>query len=825
MEKAINPTQLTGYKEGTEMLKLSIPVNGMSCASCASRIETSIKKLKGVHSASVNFATEKANVIYDPTEVDLSQIGKSIEDAGYQTGELNMQVSIRGMSCASCVSRIEQQLRSLPGILDASVNLSTEQAFIKYLPEQVDFDRIQRAVQDAGYEVPISEEKTEPDQLPAKKTKVRKLWRKFIVAVFFTILVFIGSFSRLFPGLQTVPERIVWITLFLLTLPIMFYSGRQFFVGAWRALKHRAADMNTLIAVGTGSAFAYSTITTFVPSLFPETLRHVYFDTTAVIISLILLGKLLEARAKGRTSEAIKKLMGLQAKTARVVRDGNEQDIPIEEVLVNDIIVVRPGEKIPVDGIVIDGSSSVDESMITGEPIPIKKGKNDEVIGATINKTGSFRFSASKVGKDTMLSQIIKMVQQAQGSKAPIQRLADIISSVFVPIVIVVAIMSFVVWFDFGPEPRVTFSFITFITVMIIACPCALGLATPTSIMVGTGKGAENGILIKDGEALETAHKLSVIVLDKTGTITVGKPDVTDVVTAESFNSDELLKLAASLERGSEHPLGEAIVEHARSKEITLADPQDFQAIPGHGVEGDVDGRHVLLGNYKLMSERGIDVRLLKTEADRLSDEGKTAMFIAVKDLAAGIISVADPIKKNSADAIEAMEKLGITVVILTGDNQSTAHAIARQVGVSRVLAEVLPEDKVKEVVKLQQEGHVVGMVGDGINDAPALAQANIGIAIGTGTDIAIEASDITLIRGDLSGVPTAIRLSKATMRNIKQNLFGSFIYNSLGIPVAAGILYPFFGILLSPIIASAAMAMSSVTVLSNALRLRQFKI
>jgi len=544
-----------------------------------------------------------------------------------------------------------------------------------------------------------------------------------------------------------------------------------------------------------------------------------------VIITLILLGKVLEARAKGRTSEAIKKLMGLQPKTARVIRNGAEVDIPIEEVIVGDEILVRPGEKIPVDGVVVQGSSSVDESMITGESLPAKKGAGDEVIGATINKTGSFRFQATKVGKDTVLSQIIKMVQEAQGSKAPIQRLADIISGYFVPVVIVIAILAFVVWFNFGPQPALTYAFITFVTVLIIACPCALGLATPTSIMVGTGKGAENGILIKDGEALETAHKMNVIVLDKTGTITVGKPLVTDIVAAKGFLADDLLRLAAAVEKGSEHPLGEAIVESAKAEKIDLPEPQSFNAIPGHGVVAVVENRQVTLGNLKLMRDRKIELTQLEDHAIRLADEGKTPMFIAVGNQAAGIIAVADPLKEDSRQAISQLQAMDIEVLMITGDNRRTAEAIARQVGVDRVLAEVLPEDKAFEVKKLQLEGKIVGMVGDGINDAPALAQADVGIAIGTGTDVAMEASDITLIKGQLSSVAIAIKLSKATMRNIKQNLFGSFIYNTAGIPIAAGVLYPFFGVLLSPIIASAAMAASSVTVLSNALRLRRFKV
>ena len=632
------------------------------------------------------------------------------------------------------------------------------------------------------------------------------------------------TFGEFIPVLKAIPTQINWIILFLLTTPVLFWAGSRFFRGAWSATRHRTADMNTLIALGTGAAYLYSLVATFLPGVLPEGLRAVYYDTTAIIIALILMGQTLEARAKGQTNEAIRKLMGLQAKTARVVRNKEEVDIPVEEVLVGDIVIVRPGEKIPVDGVVTEGSSSVDESMITGESIPTSKKPDDEVIGATINKTGSFRFRTTKVGKDTALSQIIKLVQQAQGTKAPIQRLADVISGYFVPVVILVAIWSFAIWFVVGPEPVLLHALVTAVTVLIIACPCALGLATPTSIMVGTGKGAENGILIRSAESLETAHKLNAIVLDKTGTITKGKPELTDVVVSGKIAENELLRLAASVEKSSEHPLAQAIVDGAHNRQITLVDASDFEAVPGHGVKATVDGRALALGNLKMMAQIGASLDGLKSQAQELADNGKTPMFVAVDGQTAGIIAVADTVKEDSREAIARLKKLGLEVIMITGDNQRTANAIARQVGVDRVLAEVLPEDKALNIKKLQQEGKIVAMVGDGINDAPALAQADVGLAIGTGTDVAIEASDITLIKGSLTGVVVAIELSKATMRNIKQNLFGSFIYNSLGIPIAAGLLYPFFGILLSPIIASAAMALSSVTVISNALRLRGFK-
>jgi Cu+-exporting ATPase len=615
--------------------------------------------------------------------------------------------------------------------------------------------------------------------------------------------------------------------LWALATPVQFVIGWQFYKGAWGAFKHRSADMNTLIAVGTSAAYLYSVAATLFPSFFESggIEPHVYFETSALIIVLILFGRLLEARAKGQTSEAIKKLMGLQPKTARVIRDGKEVDIPVEEVLVGDIVIVRPGEKIPVDGIIQEGKSAVDESMITGESIPVKKGPGIEVIGATINKTGSFKFKATKVGKDTALAQIIKLVQDAQGSKAPIQRLADVISGYFVPIVISIAIATFVIWFNFGPFPSLTFALLNFVAVMIIACPCALGLATPTAVMVGTGKGAENGILIRGGESLETAHKLDTIVFDKTGTLTKGEPEITDIITVNGFSEEEILKYAACAEKNSEHPLAEAILKRAEEKQIKLIDPEQFNAIEGHGIEASIDGKEILLGNAKLMRDRQIEIESLEKKADELAQDGKTPIYISLTGKAAGLIGVADMLKESSVHAVAKLRNMGLKVVMLTGDNRRTAEAIAKKVGIDDVLPEVLPEDKVHEVKALQSGGRRVAMVGDGINDAPALAQADIGIAIGSGTDVAMEASDITLIKGDLLGVVTAIELSKKTIRIIKQNLFWAFFYNTAGIPIAAGVLYPFFGILLNPIFASLAMAFSSVSVVSNSLRLRRVKL
>jgi Cu+-exporting ATPase len=807
-------------------VRIELPIRNMDCASCAVNTERTLNSLEGVQKASVNFASAKAHVTYDPAHISLSDLGEEIRKAGYAVGRAETDIAIKDLRCASCVRFIERTLLATPGVLDATVNVTSGQTHVIYVPGSATMARLRSAIESTGYQVEKlpAAEPAEDAERASRLAEYRGLRRRFLVALVLAACVFILTFGDYMPGLREIPRQTNWIILFVLATPVLFWAGSRFFTGAWSAFRHRSADMNTLIALGTGAAYLYSSVATFLPRLLPEGLRAVYFDTTAIIVALILMGQLLEARAKGETNEAIRKLMGLQAKTARIVRDGHEADIPIEEVLVGDTVILRPGEKVPVDGVVIEGRSSVDESMITGESIPVSKGPDDEVIGATINKAGSFRFRASKVGKDTALSQIIQMVQQAQGTKAPIQRMADVISGYFVPTVILVAIWSFAVWLDFGPEPRLLHALVTAVTVLIIACPCALGLATPTSIMVGTGKGAQNGILIRSAEALETAHKLDAIVLDKTGTITKGKPELTDVVTAGGQDEGELLRLAASVEKTSEHPLAQAIVEGAVSRDLQLTDARDFEAVPGHGVRAVVEGRHVILGNLKMMQSTNIALGGMEERAQALADEGKTPMYVALDGRAAGIVAVADTVREDSREAIAHLKRLGLEVFMITGDNQRTAEAIAKQVAVDRVLAEVLPQDKARNIELLQQEGKTVAMVGDGINDAPALAQADVGLAIGTGTDVAIEASDITLIKGSLRGVGVAIELSRATMRNIKQNLFGSLIYNTLGVPVAAGVLYPFFGILLSPIIASAAMALSSVTVVSNALRLRGFK-
>lgn len=736
-----------------------------------------------------------------------------------------IELAIKGMTCAACVRRVEMALKNVDGVAEAVVNLSTERATVAYRAGLASIEQLKAAVSEAGYEAEaLIAQQSEDWERSAREERYRQLFRTLIFSATLTIFIMIGSMAEMIGGLQFVPQRSIWIILFVLTTPVLVYSGQQFFIGAWKAFKHGTSDMNTLIALGTGAAYAYSIVATFFPSFLPANMRHVYYDTTAVIITLILFGRLLEARAKGRTSEAIKKLMSLQPKTARVIRNGEEVDLAIEAVQVGDLILVRPGERIPVDGRVVSGSSTVDEAMLTGEAMPVKKTVGDSVVGAMINKTGAFQFQATKVGRDTVLAQIIRLVQEAQGSKAPIQRLADFVASIFVPVVIGIAILAFIIWLQFGPEPQLIYALVTLVTVLIIACPCALGLATPTSIMVGTGKGAELGILIKSAEALETTHKVNAVVLDKTGTITVGRPAVTDILPIDEISHDELLKLAATVEQNSEHPLAEAIVSSARASGLAPGKADHFDALPGLGVQAQLNGDDVLIGNSALMQSRGLHIDPWAVHVAQLADAGKTPVFIARNGTVLGLMAIADPIKDESLTAVQKMQAMGLEVIMISGDNQRTAVAIGRQLGIQRVLAEVLPNEKARQVKAIQQEGKIVAMVGDGINDAPALAQADVGIAIGTGTDIAMEAGDITLIKGDLTGVVSAIQLSHATMRNIKQNLFGSFIYNTLGIPIAAGVLYPFFGLLLNPMIAAATMAASSVTVVSNALRLRRFK-
>jgi len=815
--------------------RIDLRVGGMTCPHCPPAIEKAINSIGGVTSAHVNLAEKIARVAYDPGRAKIADILRAIRSLGYTVGTATARIPIKSMHCSSCIIRIELAVQMTPGVVWARASLGPNAVDVEYQPELVDFQAIRHAIESAGYRV--AEPKVEPtaEELDpaeaANAEEYRTLMRKFWFAAAISVPVMALSYPDLIPGLRdwmpmgSDTRRIVWAFLGVLSLPVLIWAGSQFFTGMWDALKHRAANMHTLIAIGITAAFAYSIVAVAWPGIFPNmALAEVFWDVTDVVVALVVLGLALEIKAKGRTSQAIKKLIGLQAKTARVIRQGKEIDIPVEEVLVNDAVVVRPGEKIPVDGQVTAGSSAVDESMITGESMPVEKQVGDEVIGGTLNKTGSFRFTATKVGKDTALATIIRMVKDAQGSKAPIQRVVDAVAGYFVPTVMILAILAAVAWYDFGPEPRAVFATVVLVTTLIIACPCALGLATPTSLTVGIGKGAENGILIRSGDALQAAEKLDAIILDKTGTITKGEPAVTDIVVTQGHDEANVLRLTASLERGSEHPLGEAIVKGAEARKLKLSDAGAFAAIPGHGVSGRIDGHDVLFGNAKLMRDRGVSIAMLEKDWGRLANEGKTPMYVSIDKKAAGLVSVADTVKADSKAAIEVLQGLGIEVVMLTGDNERTGRAIGREVGIERVLAEVLPDDKAHEVQKLQLEGKSVGMVGDGVNDAPALAQADVGFAIGTGTDVAIEASDVTLIKGSLMGVVTAIEISRATMRNVRQNLVGAFGYNTLGIPVAMGVLYPFIGLLLSPLIAAAAMAFSSVTVVTNANRLRFFK-
>jgi Cu+-exporting ATPase len=833
----------------SDLARVDLPITGMTCASCASRVEKSLARSPGVRQAGVNLATARATVEYDPRATRVKDLVRAVEEAGYGTaGTFRAEFIVDDSARPSSSSLpLERHLMSLSGVADAAFNLSTMQVRVDYLPGVADPGGIPAAIEELGYKVRESsrdgslltgDEVGGGAEERARREEYENLRRKFWIAAVlsFPVLIIAMSHGRIaaldFPGMS-------WVEL-ILTTPVVVYCGAQFYRGAWAALRHRAADMNTLIAIGTGTAYLYSVVATVVPRAFTGAgagamtgmgggngmpMPPVYFEAASVIIALILLGRMLEARAKGRTSDAIRQMMKLQAKTARVIRGGKEVEVPVDGVVPHDIVQVRPGEKIPVDGIVCEGSSAVNESMLTGESLPAEKTAGNEVFAGTLNTTGSFRFEATKVGRDTTLQQIIRMVQDAQGSKAPIARLADVISGIFTPVVLCVAIATFAIWFIAAPtEVRFTMALVNFVSVLIIACPCALGLATPTAIMVGTGRGAENGVLIKGGESLETAHKLDTIVLDKTGTITRGEPEITDVIPMGDLPEADVLRLVASAEHGSEHPLGKAILRGAARLHIAVTNPSEFRALPGFGLEAVVDGHRVLLGNGELMRERGIEASDAESRVEALAADGKTAMFAAIDGTLGAILAVADEIKPEAAGAVAALRGMGLALVMITGDNRRTAEAIARKVGITRVLAPVLPAEKAEEVKRLQAGQRLVGMVGDGINDAPALAQADVGIAIGTGTDVAIEASDITLLRGDLRGVVTAIALSRATIRTVKQNLFWAFIYNVVGIPVAAGILYPVTGWLLSPVIASAAMSMSSVSVVTNSLRLRRFR-
>ena len=821
------------------LARITIPVTGMSCASCVRRVERALSNHEGVEEASVNFASEEASVAYHPEATKPDELIRLIREADYGADVRETTLGVTGMTCASCVGRVEGALRKLPGVVEASVNLANEKATVSCVAGEVGLQDLEEAVEEAGYGV-VREDEGSSSVESSREREYGKLESDFFLAAALTVLVLLGSLPMMLGFMLPVPTGWVNLGLLLLATPVQFWAGRRFYRGAWGALRHGQANMNTLVVMGTSAAYLYSVVATLAPQLFAAGRADVYFETSALIITLILLGRLLEARAKGRTNDAIKMLAGLQAKTARVVRDGGEVDVPVEDVEVGDVVIVRPGEKIPVDGRVLAGESAVDESMITGESMPVTKREGDEVIGATMNASGSFRFEATKVGEDSALQQIVRMVEEAQGSKAPIQRFADTISAVFVPAVIGLAAATFAIWLLFGPDPAFTFALLNTVAVLIIACPCAMGLATPTSIMVGTGKGAESGILIKGGEALEGAHQLDTVVLDKTGTLTKGEPELIDVVVGNGIGEVELLRLVASAERGSEHPLGEAIVRGAKERGLSFVEAEGFESVSGGGVRASVEGREILVGSRRYLSEAGAYKDGLVARGEELAREGKTPVFVAVDGRPVGLLAVADAAREESREAVDRLHSLGLEVAMLTGDNRRTAEAIARELGVDRVVAEVRPEDKAAEVKRLQAEGKMVGMVGDGINDAPALAQADVGIAIGTGTDVAMEAADLTLISGDVRGVARAIGLSKATVINIKQNLFWAFAYNVALIPVAAGVLYPLFSDgsvpevlrpvlgeygFLNPVLAAAAMALSSMTVVSNALRLRRVKV
>ncbi|HDR7765823.1 MULTISPECIES: heavy metal translocating P-type ATPase [Bacillus cereus group] len=802
-----------------EQKEANLQISGMTCAACANRIEKGLKKVEGVHDANVNFALEKTKIIYDPQKTNPKQFKEKVESLGYGIVSDKAEFTVSGMTCAACANRVEKRLNKLEGVNEATVNFALESATVDFNPDEINVNEMKSAITKLGYKLEVKSDEQD-GSTDHRLQEIERQKKKFIISFILSfplLWAMVSHFS--FTSFIYLPDMLMnpWVQLALAT-PVQFIIGGQFYVGAYKALRNKSANMDVLVALGTSAAYFYSVYLSIQSIGSSEHMTDLYFETSAVLITLIILGKLFEAKAKGRSSEAIKKLMGLQAKTATVVRDGTEMKILIEEVVAGDIVYVKPGEKIPVDGEIVEGKSAIDESMLTGESIPVDKTIGDVVIGSTMNKNGFLKVKATKVGRDTALAQIIKVVEEAQGSKAPIQRVADQISGIFVPVVVVIAIITFAVWMIFVTPGDFGGALEKMIAVLVIACPCALGLATPTSIMAGSGRSAEYGILFKGGEHLEATHRLDTVILDKTGTVTNGKPVLTDVIVADGFHEEEMLRLVGAAEKNSEHPLAEAIVEGIKEKKINIPSSETFEAIPGFGIESVVEGKQLLIGTRRLMKKFNIDIEEVSKSMEELEREGKTAMLIAINKEYAGIVAVADTVKDTSKAAITRLKKMGLDVVMITGDNTQTAQAIAGQVGIEHVIAEVLPEGKAEEVKKLQVQGKKVAMVGDGINDAPALATADIGMAIGTGTDVAMEAADITLIRGDLNSIADAIFMSKMTIRNIKQNLFWALAYNGLGIPIAA------LGFL-APWVAGAAMAFSSVSVVLNALRLQRVKL
>lgn len=821
-----------GSNSALRTTRLSLPVEGMTCASCVGRVERALKAVPGVQTATVNLATERADITFGDRADPQAAVG-AIESAGYAVREETTELGIEDMTCASCVGRVEKALRQIPGVIEANVNLATERARVRHSAGIVTTAMLEAAVEQAGYKarrLSAATASSDDQDSERRENEARGLRRSLLIAALLTLPVFVLEMgSHLIPAMHhwvlgVLGEQRNGYLQFVLTTLVLFGPGLRFFRKGVPALLRGAPDMNSLVSVGTAAAYGYSVVATFIPQVLPQGTANIYFEAAAVIVTLILLGRTLEARAKGRTSQAIKRLVGLQAKTARVERNGETLEIPLDQVTTGDVVFVRPGEKIPVDGQVVEGASYVDESMITGEPVPVSKGVGAEVVGGTINKTGAFSFRVTKVGANTVLAQIIRLVEEAQGSKLPIQALVDKVTLWFVPAVMAAAALTFLIWLIFGPTPALTFALVNAVAVLIIACPCAMGLATPTSIMVGTGRAAELGVLFRKGEALQALRDVSVIALDKTGTLTKGRPELTDLVPAEGFDYDEVLALVAAVETRSEHPIAEAIVAAAKQRDLKIAAIEAFDATPGFGVSAKVSGRTVSVGADRFMTQLGLDVASFLPAAQRLGEQGKSPLYAAIDGRLAAVIAVADPIKETTPEAIKALHALGLKVAMITGDNAATASAIARQLGIDEVAAEVLPDGKVAALKQFRSHGARVAFVGDGINDAPALAEADVGLAIGTGTDVAIEAADVVLMSGDLRGVANAIALSQATIRNIKQNLFWAFAYNAVLIPVAAGMLYPINGTLLSPIFAAAAMALSSVFVLGNALRLKRFQ-